>query len=118
MPITVYGIKNCDTMKKAFAWLDKHGVDYDFHDYKSRGAERAKLEGWAKKLGWEKVINRAGMTFRKLPEKDKAGLTEAKAIRLMLAQPSMIRRPLLELGDGKLLVGFSADDYAKSLDGR
>ncbi len=118
MPITVYGIKNCDTMKKAFAWLDKHGVDYDFHDYKSRGVERAKLEGWAKKLGWEKVINRAGMTFRKLPEKDKAGLTEAKAIRLMLAQPSMIRRPLLELGDGKLLVGFSADDYAKSLDGR
>ena len=118
MPITIYGIRNCDTMKKALAWLDKHGVAYEFHDYKSRGVERAKLEGWAKKLGWEKVINRAGMTFRKLPEQDKAGLTEAKAIRLMLAQPSMIKRPLLELGGGKLLVGFSADDYAKSLDGR
>jgi arsenate reductase len=118
MAITVYGIRNCDTMKKAFAWLDKHGVAYEFHDYKSRGVERARLEGWAKKLGWETVINRAGMTFRKLPDKDKAGLTEAKAIKLMLTQPSMIKRPLLELGGGKLLVGFNAGDYARSLDGR
>lgn len=115
MAVTVYGIKNCDTMKKAFAWLDKHGVAYEFHNYKSRGIDRATLEGFAKKLGWEKVINRAGMTFRKLPEKDKEGLTEAKAIRLMLAQPSMIRRPMLDLGGGRLLAGFSADEYKSAL---
>ncbi len=97
MPVTIYGIKNCDTMKKARAWLDQHRVAYDFHDYKTAGIERAKLQGWAKKAGWETLLNRAGTTFRKLPDKDKAGLTETKAIALMLDQPSMIKRPVLEL---------------------
>ena len=115
MSITIYGIKNCDTMKKARAWLDRHGVDYAFHDYKTAGIERAQLEGWARKLGWEALINRAGTTFRKLPEKDKQGLTESKAIALMLAQPSMIRRPVLELGGGRLLAGFKPDQYAEAL---
>jgi arsenate reductase len=112
MPITIYGIKNCDTMKKARAFLDKKGVAYDFHDYKTQGIARAKLEGWAKKAGWETLLNKAGTTFRKLPDKDKEGLTEPKAIGLMLAQPSMIKRPVLELGGGKLLIGFRPEDYA------
>ena len=115
MPITIYGIKNCDTMKKARAWLDKAGVDYAFHDYKTAGIERARLEAWAKKVGWEKLLNRAGTTFRKLPDKDKDGLTEKKAIALILAQPSMIKRPVLDLGGGKLLVGFAPDEYKKSI---
>ena len=110
--VTIYGIKNCDTMKKARAWLDKQGVEYSFHDYKSAGIEKDRLEGWTKKAGWETLLNRAGTTFRKLPEKDKAGLTEAKAIKLMLAQPSMIKRPVLELGGGKIVVGYKPDDYA------
>jgi Spx/MgsR family transcriptional regulator len=111
MPITIYGIKNCDTMKKARAFLDKKGVAYAFHDYKTQGIDKAKLEGWARKAGWETLLNRAGTTFRKLPDKDKEGITEAKAIRLMLAQPSMIKRPVLEAG-GKLLVGFRPEEYA------
>ena len=115
MPITIYGIKNCDTMKKARAWLEKHGVDYDFHDYKAAGIEKDKLEAWAEKVGWETVLNRAGTTFKKLPDKDKEGLTEAKAIKLMLAQPSMIKRPVLELPRGQLLVGFKPEDYAAAL---
>jgi arsenate reductase len=115
MPITIYGIKNCDTMKKARAWLDKAKVEYAFHDYKSAGIEKDRLENWAKKAGWESLLNKAGTTFRKLPDEDKEGLTEAKAIKLMLAQPSMIKRPVLELGGGKLLVGFKPDDYAKAL---
>jgi Spx/MgsR family transcriptional regulator len=115
MPITIYGIKNCDTMKKARAWLDKHKVDYVFHDYKTTGIERAKLETWAKKAGWETLLNRAGTTFKKLPDKDKEGITEKKAIVLMLAQPSMIKRPVLELPGGRLLVGFNSDEYAKAL---
>jgi arsenate reductase len=115
MPITIYGIKNCDTMKKARAFLDKAGVEYAFHDYKSAGIERARLETWAKKVGWEKLLNRAGTTFRKLPDKDIEGLTEKKAIALMLAQPSMIKRPVLDFGGGKLLVGFAPDDYKKSI---
>ena len=110
MPLTIYGIKNCDTMKKARAWLDRRGVAYDFHDYKVAGIERAKLEGWAKKVGWETLLNKAGTTFRKVPDKYKEGLTEKKAIALMLAQPSMIRRPVLELGS-KLLVGFKPEQY-------
>jgi arsenate reductase len=113
--VTIYGIKNCDTMKKARAWLAKRGVAYAFHDYKRDGIERAKLEAWAKKLGWESLLNRAGTTFRKLPEKDKAGITETKAIALMLAQPSMIRRPVLDLGGGKLLIGFRPEEYEKAL---
>jgi arsenate reductase len=115
MPITIYGIKNCDTMKKARAFLDKKRVDYDFHDYKTKGIERAKLEGWARKAGWETLLNRAGTTFRKLPDKDKTGVTEKKAIALMLAQPSMIKRPVLELPDGKVLVGFLPETYAQSI---
>ena len=114
MPITIYGIKNCDTMKKARAWLDKQGVEYAFHDYKSAGIERAKLEGWAKKAGWETLLNRAGTTFKKLPDKDKEDVTEKKAIALMLAQPSMIKRPVLDR-DGKLLVGFKPEIYAKDV---
>jgi arsenate reductase len=113
MPITIYGIKNCDTMKKARAALDKRGVKYDFHDYKTQGIDKAKLEGWAKKAGWETLLNRAGTTFKKLPDKDKANVTEARAIKLMLAQPSMIKRPVLELGGGKILVGFKPEEYAK-----
>ena len=104
MPIAIYGIKNCDTMKKARAWLDKHKVDYVFHDYKTAGIDKAKLEGWAKKAGWDTLLNRAGTTFKKLPDRDKTGLTEAKAIRLMLAQPSMIKRPVLEAGDTIVIV--------------
>ena len=112
MPITVYGIKNCDTMKKARAFLDKRGIAYEFHDYKTQGIERARLEGWVKKAGWETLLNRAGTTFRKLPDKDKEGLTEKKAMALMLTQPSMIKRPVLELGGGKVVVGFKPDEYA------
>ena len=115
MPITIYGIKNCDTMKKARAWLDKHDVAYDFHDYKTVGIERDRLERWEKRVGWETLLNRAGTTFRKLPDKDKAGLDAGKAIRLMLDQPSMIKRPVLDLGGGKLLVGFKPEDYQKTL---
>ena len=114
MAVTIYGIRNCDTMKKARAWLDKNGVDYAFHDYKATGIERGRLEGWAKKAGWEMLLNRAGTTFKKLPDKDKSGVTERKAIALMLAQPSMIKRPVLELGGGKLLVGFKPEEYAKA----
>ena len=113
MPIVIYGIKNCDTMKRARAFLDSRGVAYGFHDYKTQGVDKAKLEGWAKKAGWETLLNRAGTTFRKLPDKDKEAITEAKAIRLMLAQPSMIKRPVLELPGGKLLVGFRPEEYAK-----
>ena len=115
MAITIYGIKNCDTMKKARAWLDKKGIAYAFHDYKTFGIDKAKLEGWAKKAGWEVLLNRAGTTFRKLPEKDKASVTEKKAIALMLEQPSMIKRPVLELPGGKLLVGFKPEEYQKAV---
>jgi len=107
---TIYGIKNCDTMKKARAWLDKKGVAYDFHDYKASGIDRARLEDWVRKVGWEVLLNRAGTTFRKLPDSDKEGLTENKAVALMVAQPSMIKRPVLESG-GKLLVGFRPEQY-------
>jgi arsenate reductase len=110
-PVTIYGIKNCDTMKKARAWLDQHGVAYVFHDYKAAGIERARLEGWGRAVGWETLLNRAGTTFRALPERDKDALSEKKAIGLMVAQPSMIKRPVLDVG-GKLLVGFKPDQYA------
>ena len=109
---TIHGIKNCDTMKRARAWLDAHKVAHSFHDYKVSGIDKATLEGWAKKVGWEVLLNRAGTTFRKLPASDKDGLTEKKAIALMLAQPSMIRRPVLEHG-GKLLAGFKQELYEK-----
>ena len=112
--VTIYGIKNCDTMKKARAWLDGNKVDYAIHDYKTAGVDRGKLEAWAKSVGWEKLLNRAGTTFKKLPDADKEGITEKKALALMLAQPSMIKRPVLDVG-GKLLVGFKADEYEKAL---
>ena len=114
MPTTIYGIKNCDTMKKARAWLDSNGVAYDFHDYKAAGVEKEKLKAWSDKVGWETLLNRAGTTFKKLPEADKEGLNEKKALALMLAQPSMIKRPVLEMGS-KLLVGFKPDIYAKDV---
>ncbi len=111
MSITIYGIKNCDTMKKARAWLEKHGVDYVFHDYKSAGIERERLARWEKKVGWETLLNRSGTTFRKLPETDKNGLDADKAMALMLREPAMIKRPVLELGGGKVLVGFKPELY-------
>jgi arsenate reductase len=107
---TIYGIKNCDTMKKARAWLDAHGVAYEFHDYKAAGVERALLERWAKEVGWETLLNRAGTTFRALPDEKKEGLDEKKAVALMLAQPSMIKRPVLIAGT-KMLVGFKPEQY-------
>jgi len=109
----IYGIKNCDTMKKAFVWLDGHKVAYSFHDYKKEGIDRARLEKWVKLAGWETLLNRAGTTFKKLPDKDKPGLSEKKAVALMLDQPSMIKRPVIEKG-AKLLVGLKPDDYAKA----
>jgi arsenate reductase (glutaredoxin) len=113
--ITIYGIKNCDTMKKARAWLEQHGVDYVFHDYKTAGIERGRLEQWCKTVGWETLLNRAGTTFRKLPDNEKANVDARKAIALMLAQPSMIKRPVLDLGGGKLLVGFAPDKYSAAV---
>ena len=109
---TMFGIKNCDTIKKARTWLESHGVPYDFHDYKASGIDKPTLDGWAKKVGWEILLNRAGTTFKKLPDADKEGLTEKKAIALMLAQPSMIKRPVLE-AKGKLTVGFKPQEYEK-----
>jgi arsenate reductase len=113
--VTIYGIKNCDTMKKARAWLDKRGVEYAFHDYKTAGIERERLERWAKKVGWEALLNRAGTTFRKLPDKDKQKVDAKKAIALMLANPSMIKRPVLDLGRDRLLVGFKPELYDDAL---
>ena len=114
MAITIYGIKNCDTMKKARAWLDANRVAYQFHDYKSEGIDKPRLQAWAKAVGWETLLNRAGTTFRKLPDSDKQGLTEARAIALMLEQPSMIKRPVLDVGGG-VLVGFNPDIYKAEL---
>lgn len=110
MTANLYGIRNCDTMKKAWTWLDQHGVPYTFHDYKKEGVDRAALEGWVRQVGWEPLLNRAGTTFRKLPEADRQGIDEAKAISLMLAQPSMIKRPVLA-AKGRLLVGFKPAEY-------
>jgi arsenate reductase len=117
LSITIYGIKNCDTMKKARAWLDGHGITYDFHDYKMAGIAKDKLKQWSDAVGWETLLNRAGTTFKKLPDADKEGLNERKALALMAAQPSMIKRPVLDLG-GKLLVGFKEDVYAKEVKSR
>ncbi|WP_431284643.1 ArsC family reductase [Humitalea sp. 24SJ18S-53] len=112
MTPTLHGIKACDTMKKARAWLDSHGVAYRFHDYKTAGIDAETLRGWAAKAGWETLLNRAGTTFRKLPEAQKTDLDEARAIALMLAQPSMIKRPVLTLGD-EIVVGFKPEVYAR-----
>ena len=113
MSVTIYGIKACDTMKKARTWLDEQGVAAGFHDYKFSGIDRASLERWVGALGWETVLNRAGTTFRKLPNADKQDLTADKAIALMLTQPSMIKRPVLDI-DGKLTAGFKPDLYARA----
>ena len=110
---TIYGIRNCDTMKKARRWLDEHGVACAFHDYRADGIDKAKLERWAREAGWEKLLNRAGTTFRKLPPAERDGLDEARAIALMLDHPAMIKRPVLEM-DGGLLIGFKPEEYARA----
>jgi len=117
VPLTMYGIKNCDTVRKARAWLDARGVKYEFHDYKTSGIDRARLEKWCGELGWEQLLNRAGTTFRKLPETDRNVCDARKAVALMLAQPSMIKRPVLDLG-GRLLVGFKPETYASAVRSR
>lgn len=114
MTPTLYGIPNCDTVKKARVWLDQHAVAFAFHDYKKAGIDRERVEAWVAEHGWETVLNRAGTTFRALPEADKADLGADKAIALMLANPSMIKRPVLDLGD-RTLVGFKPDIYAAAL---
>jgi Spx/MgsR family transcriptional regulator len=106
----LYGIRNCDTVKKARAWLDQRGADYRFHDYKVAGIDRARLDRWCAEVGWEALLNRAGTTFRNLPSSQKDGLDEKRATALMLAQPSAIKRPVLEL-NGRLVVGFKTDVY-------
>lgn len=114
MTITIFGIKACDTMKKARSWLDEHGVAYHFHDYKAAGIDAATLKRWAGEVGWEVLLNRSGTTFRALPEADKQDLDEARAIALMVRQPSMIKRPVVE-GAGPLLVGFKPERYAQAI---
>jgi len=112
--ITIYGIRNCDTMKKARAWLEARGLDYQFHDYKTQGIAPETLAAWVGELGWEALLNRGGTTFRKLPDAEKQDLDEARAMALMLAQPSVIKRPVLDLGPRRL-VGFSPESYARAL---
>ena len=114
MSITLYGIKACDTMKKARTWLDEHGVSYAFHDYKASAIDAASLQKWCDEHGWDKVLNRAGTTFRKLDDAHKQDLDQARAIALMLAQPSMIKRPVLDLGE-RTLLGFKPELYAQAL---
>ena len=114
MPTRIYGIRNCDTMKKAFAWLDRNGVEYEFHDYKKAGVPPGKLKAWAKQLGWEALANTRGPTWRKIPEAKRENLTEAKMLALLEANTSAIRRPIVEAG-GKLLVGFDAEEFARKL---
>lgn len=109
--VTIYGIPNCDTMKKARAWLDAHKVAHTFHDYRKAGLDKAMLEGWVERAGWETILNRAGTTFRALGEADKANLTAARAVKLMLAQPGLIKRPVLIAGED-MLVGFKPELYA------
>ena len=114
MTITVYGIPNCDTVKKARSWLDAQGVEYAFHDYKKQGADAGRIAGWIKAAGVDKVLNRAGTTFRKLPDADKADLDETRAAALMAANPSCIKRPIVK-HPGGLLVGFKPDEWAAAL---
>ena len=108
--ITLYGIPNCDTVKKARAWLDAHGLPYAFHDYKKAGVDEDRLRGWVRRLGWEKVLNRAGTTFGKLPDSEKVALDAERAVAVMMAHPSAIKRPILETGD-TLLAGVSPEAY-------
>lgn len=116
MSVDVYGIPNCDTVKKARSWLEQAGIDYKFHDYKKEGADRAKLEKWVREKGWETLLNRAGTTFRKLPEDRKQAIDAAKAVDLMLDQPSMIKRPVVETGQA-LLVGFKEPEWRAAFAG-
>ncbi|WP_026790282.1 arsenate reductase [Pleomorphomonas oryzae] len=117
MPVTVFGIKNCDTMKKAFAWLDEHDIAYSFHDYKMSGIAGDKLANWVSRAGgWEHVVNKGGLTFRGLPETTKASLNNESAIALMMEKPSMIRRPIIEADGGKLIIGFSDESFIASFD--
>lgn len=111
MTITMYGIKNCDTIKKARTWLEGQGIAYNFHDYKALGIDAVTLRGWVDEHGWEIILNRAGTTFRALPASDKQGIDAGKAVALMVANPSMIKRPVLDLGERRL-VGFKPDAYA------
>lgn len=111
MSLILYGIPNCDTVKKARTFLEAHGLAYTFHDYKKAGADAAKLAGWCEAAGWEKVLNRAGTTFKKLPEADKTDLDAAKAVAVMAANPSCIKRPIVEYAGG-ILVGFKEADWA------
>lgn len=111
MALTLYGIKNCDTMKKARVWLDGQGLAHAFHDYKVAGIDEAHLNDWSSKVGWAVLLNKAGTTFKALPDSDKADIDEAKAIRLMLSNPSMIKRPVLDK-DGTITVGFKPEVYA------
>ena len=114
LSIKIYGISNCDTMKKARTWLEKRGVAHEFHDYKESGIDRTRLEKWCAEVGWEKLLNRAGTTFRKLPDAQKTGLDARKAVNLMLAQPSMIKRPVLDLGKRRI-VGFQPATYESAV---
>ncbi|MGV8937789.1 MAG: ArsC family reductase [Allorhizobium sp.] len=110
MTVTIYGIKNCDTMKKARQWLAGHAIEATFHDYKAEGIDREHLQRWCDVAGWETVLNRSGTTFRKLAEADRQDLDTAKAVDLMLAQPSMIKRPVVEDGE-RLIIGFKPELY-------
>lgn len=114
MTLILYGIPNCDTIKKARKWLDERGVAYAFHDYKKQGADPAKIAAWVEQAGWEKVLNRAGTTFKKLPEADKEGLDAGKAVKVMAANPSAIKRPIVE-HTGGLLVGFKDSEWEQAL---
>ena len=117
MPVTVYGIRNCDTMRKAFVWLEEHGIAYVFHDYKKSGIAGNKLQNWVSRAGgWEHVVNKSGLTFRGLPETTKGSLDDAHAIALMIEKPSMIRRPIIEADGGKLIIGFSDESFIASFD--
>jgi arsenate reductase len=113
--VTLYGIRNCDTVKKARAWLDAHGIGYQFHDYKIEGIDRERLEAWCRLFGWETVCNRAGTTYHQLSDADKRSLDAAKAIGLMQEQPTLIKRPMLRVVD-RWYVGFSADSYARAFE--
>ena len=114
MRARIYGIKNCDTMKKAFAWLDSHGVEYEFHDYKKAGVPPGKLKAWAKQAGWEALANMRGPTWRKIPDADKAGLDEKKMLTLLETHSSAIKRPVVEAG-AKVLVGFDPEEFGRTL---
>lgn len=108
----IYGIKNCDTMKKAFAWCEQHGVEYVFHDYKKEGVPRERLVEWCKAAGWKTLLNTKGTTFRKLSPEDQEIATQSKAVALMVANPSLIKRPVVETSTGQLLVGYDENLFA------